>query len=84
MITLPYLLKMSLEITDIFQSYFAEWDINLVPSNVHFNNPNAMSTLGNVDSILLNKRAIINEIMRVEAFEVEGKCYYNEQSTFSL
>lgn len=83
MISLPYLLKLSLEITEIFQSYFAEWDINLVPSNVHFNNPNAMSTLGNVDSIILNKRAIINGIKRVEAFKVDGKCYYTEQSTFN-
>jgi hypothetical protein len=79
MITLPFLLKLSLDIMDIFQSYFATWDVNLVPANLHFNNPFGMSHLGNVESILLNKRALINERDRyVKVFRVGGKCYFSE------
>ncbi len=54
------MLKLSLDILDIFQSYFAEWDINLVPANLHFNNPLSLGFLGNVESVILNKRALIN------------------------
>ena len=81
MMTLPYMLKLSLDIMDIFQSYFAVWDINLVPANLHFNNPLGLSPLGNVDSLILNKEALINgRSRRVKAFRVEGKCYYSEHS----
>jgi hypothetical protein len=77
MISLPYLLKVGLEILDFLTSYFAEWDINLVPADIQFNNPCAMGTLGNIDSIILNKRALINGQNRVESFRVDGKCYFS-------
>jgi hypothetical protein len=60
MICLPFMLKLSLDILDVFQSYFAEWDINLVPANLHFNNPLSLGFLGNVESVILNKRVLIN------------------------
>ena len=60
MICLPYMLKLSLDILDIFQSYFAAWDINLVSASLNFNNPLGLSDLCNVESVILNKRALIN------------------------
>ena len=83
MICLPYLLKSSLDILNIFQSYFAAWDINLVPANLHFNNPLRISHLTNVDSIILNKRALISGKKRVQSFIVDDKCFHSEQSTFA-
>ena len=78
-ITMPFMLRLSSDIMNIFQTYFAIWDINLVPANLHFNNLLAIKSLGNVDSVILNKRAIIDSRKRrVHAFRVNGQCFYND------
>lgn len=79
MISLPYLLKLSIDFMVIFQSFFAVWDINLIPCELHFNKFLAMSKLGTIDSIIASKEVIINPQRRkVMAVKLTEKSFFNE------
>ena len=41
----PLFYESVLQLVTIMQAYFIEWDINLVPANVRFNNLKTMSKL---------------------------------------
>ena len=63
--SLPYLMKLGLDINIIVHSYYASWDVNLIPAGLHFNNLFGLKRLGTLDSILLNRSAIFNNKKRV-------------------
>lgn len=44
-LTLPLFYELVFDMVSIMQAYFLEWDINLVPANVKFNNLRAVSKL---------------------------------------
>lgn len=53
--------KLSFDILTIFQSFYAVWDANLVPTGLKFNNLLGMSNLATLDSIILDKKAIFHK-----------------------
>ena len=61
MFNLPYLSNMCMEAVIYFHTYFVENDVNLVPSRIKFKNFAAMKTLGQIDSIIADKTAFIDD-----------------------
>jgi hypothetical protein len=78
MMNLPYLSHICMEAVVYFHAYFVLWDINLVPANIMFTNLRTMKTLGQVDTIICSKAALLNLNLRyVAAFKISDIICFN-------
>lgn len=58
---------------------FAEWDYNLFPATVKFNEPSVAKTLGTIHSIFLSKQAIMSHnVKKVKIIKLRGYRYIDE------
>ena len=73
-------MKMCLDVNIIFHSYYATWDVNLVPAELHFNHLFGLKRLAILDSIFINSTAIFNSKKKsVEAFVIGNTTFYTEK-----
>lgn len=74
-----------LDLLVIMSTRFAEWDINMVPSRIKFNRPNAMLALGKIQHLFLSRMALQREDKQcVRLFHVGDYFFRNEFKNTSV
>ena len=74
MFSLPYLAQTCMEAVIHFHTYFVVNDANLVPSRLRFKNFGVMKTLGQVNSVVADKAAFVDDSKSyVMALKVAGE-----------
>lgn len=60
------------------QAYFAEWDLNLAPANLRFNNLNSMAKLPWISHLVTSPATLEgDQIYKVTYFRVGDQRFYN-------
>jgi hypothetical protein len=65
-----------MEIIVHLNAKFAEWDYNIFPSQLQFNEPSSMKILGNIHSIFMSTSSIMRyNIKKVKGVQIIQKRY---------
>lgn len=63
----------------ITQAFFVEWDVNLAPANIKFNNLRAMAKLPWIQHVVTSPTALEGEqTYRVNYFRISDKSFHNQ------
>ena len=66
-------------------SKFAEWDVNLIPANIKFCQPQAALAFGKVSNMFLSRPALQNDSKRsIKVAYVGGYFFINEVNCFDF
>jgi len=75
---MPFFYKLTFEIITLAQAYFIEWDINLVPAEVKFNNLRAAAKLPWVGHVITSPAALESvQIFKVVYFKISELHFKN-------
>jgi len=75
----PYLAKLTMEAVIFFHAYYSMWDVNLVPAQMNYTDLKIMKSMGQIDSIVCPKSALLwHNTSFTSAFKINSKIYYNQ------